>query len=115
MARSLESSIARLLTVGTYLSVGLTALGVGLLIAAGGSPLATAPAFDPARLGPDLAALRPEGFVWLGIVSLIATPAARVTAALVGYARSGERAMAVVALLILAVIAVGVATGLVTG
>jgi hypothetical protein len=45
---------------------------------------------------------------------VVATPSARVAAALVGYARSGERPMAVVAALILVVIAlsVGLATGL---
>jgi uncharacterized membrane protein len=50
-------------------------------------------------------ALRPAGFIWLGLAVVVATPAARVLAALVGYARQGDRAMAVVAALILAVIA----------
>src|SRR5207244_5547745 len=93
MARSLESSIARLLTVGTYGSIALVAVGVVLMLAAGSSPLGAAPGFDLDRLEADLGALRPEGFLWLGILGLIATPASRVAAALVGYARSGERAM----------------------
>jgi uncharacterized membrane protein len=109
--RGLESSIARLLTIGTYASITLVAVGAALMLAGGISPLDPAPGFDPGRLGSDLAGLRPTGFLWLGILGLIATPATRVTAALVGYARTGERAMVVVSILILAVIAIGVATG----
>jgi uncharacterized membrane protein len=111
MARSLESSIARLLTAGTYVSIALIAVGVGLLTIAGTSPLESAPAFDLGRLGSDLVGLRPAGFLWLGIIGIIATPAARVVAALVGYARAGERAMVAVAALILAVIVLGVLSG----
>lgn len=111
MGRSLESSIARLLTAGTYASVGLIAIGVVSLGVGGTSPLDGAPAFDIGRLGPDLVALRPAGFLWLGILGVIATPAARVAAALVGYARSGERPMLVVSALILLVIALGVLSG----
>ena len=115
MARTLESSIARLLAVGTYASIGSVWLGVALLLGQGVSPLADAPGFDLGRLGGDLAALRPEGFLWLGILGLVLTPAARVGAALVGYQRGGERAMAGVSVLILIVIAVGVVAGLATG
>ena len=111
MGRDLEATIARLLSIGTYLSIGLIAIGVVLLLASGASPLDPPPVFDLARLPADLAALRPTGFLWLGIVGLLATPAARVAAAGVGYARSGERRMVLVALLILVVIAVGVAVG----
>ena len=111
MDRSLESSIARLLTVGTYVSVALIAIGVVTLAVAGISPLDSAPPFELSRLGPDLVALQPAGFLWLGILGVIATPAARVAAALVGYARSGERPMFVVSALILIVIAIGVLSG----
>jgi uncharacterized membrane protein len=115
MPRSLESSIARLLTAGTYVSLAFVAVGVGLLAMAGTSPLDAAPAFDLGRLGGDLVALRPVGFLWLGIIGIIATPAARVAAAGVGYARAGERAMVVVAGLILGVIVLGVLSGTSTG
>jgi len=104
----LERSIARLLTIGTYLSVGLLVVGVVLMLGAGIGPRSGGPAFDPARLVSDLIALRPAGFLWLGLVAVVATPAARVLAALVGYARRGERLMAVVAGLILFVIALSV-------
>jgi uncharacterized membrane protein len=75
-------------------------------------PLAPAPAFDPAQIPADLAALRPAGFLWLGILGVLATPATRVAASLLGYVRSGERLMAGVSLAILIVIAAGVITGL---
>ena len=54
------------------------------------------------------------GFLWLGLIAVVATPASRVVASLVGYLRGGERPMAVIAGLILAVIAlsVGLAIGL---
>jgi uncharacterized membrane protein len=113
--RSLESTIARLLTVGTYVSAGLVAIGALLLVGEGRSPLDTAPALDPGRLQPDLLGLRPAGFLWLGILGVVVTPAARVAAALVGFARSGERAMVLVAALILVVIAIGVAAGTAAG
>jgi cation:H+ antiporter len=48
------------------------------------------------------------------VALVIATPAARVAAALLGYARRGERAMAVVAVLILLVIAASVVVARVT-
>lgn len=109
--RHLEASIGRLLTIGTYVSVGLIAIGTVLLIGSGRSPLDAAPALDPARLASDLGGLQPTGFLWLGILGVVATPAARVAAALVGFARSGERRMVLVAGLILIVIAFGVAVG----
>jgi len=104
----LERSIARLLTIGTNLSVGLLVVGVALMLGSGIAPRSGGPAFDPARLVPDLIALRPAGFLWLGLVAVVATPAARVLASLVGYARRGERLMAVVAGLILFVIGLSV-------
>lgn len=106
---SLERTIARLLTVGTYVSIGLLTIGLGLMLASGIDPLAGGPALDPARLVPDVLALQPAGFLWLGLLVVVATPAARVGASLVGYARAGERPMVVVAGLILTVIAVSVA------
>jgi uncharacterized membrane protein len=106
--RGLEAGVGRLITVGTYLSIGILAIGVGVMLASGVSPLASAPPLDPARLPADLVALRPEGFLWLGLLAVIATPAARVTAALVGFAARGERRMALIAILVLVVIVLGV-------
>jgi uncharacterized membrane protein len=52
--------------------------------------------------------------VWIGLIVIIATPSARVLASLVAYVRSGEREMAVVAVLILAVIAASVLVAAIT-
>jgi uncharacterized membrane protein len=105
----LEHRIARLLTIGTWTAVGLLVVGLALMLGAGIAPLSGGPAFDAGRLPGDLAALRPAAFIWLGLVVVVGTPAARVVASLIGYARGGERALTVVALLILVVIAASVA------
>jgi uncharacterized membrane protein len=110
----LERTIARLLTVGTYASITCLAVGLALMLGAGIGPLSGGPAFDPSRLVGDLVGLHAEGFLWLGLLIVIATPAARVGTSLVGFARAGERPMVLVAALILVVIvvSVGLATGL---
>jgi uncharacterized membrane protein len=105
----LDRTIARLLTIGTYASVALLAVGAALMLAAGISPVAGAPRFAPELIADDLVHLRPQGFLSLGLVCVVATPAARVVASLMGYLRSGERSMAIVAALILAVIGLSVA------
>jgi len=105
----LDTQIARLLTAGTYVSIGLLAIGVLGMLAAGQSPFAGGPSFAPGRLIPDLVALRPEGFLWLGLIAVISTPSLRVAASLIGYLRSGERAMAVISALILGIIFLSVA------
>ena len=110
-AAGLEGGIARLLQGGTYLAVALIAIGVVVMLANGLSPYDAAPALDPGRLVADLVGLRPEGFLWLGLLVVLGTPAARVALALVGYARDGEREMTIVAILILVVIVIGIVLG----
>jgi uncharacterized membrane protein len=114
-AGGLESALARVLQVGTYSSMALVAVGVVLFIGNGGSPLDAGPPLKIGSLITDLAAGRAAAFLWLGILGIVATPGLRVAGALVGFARGGERGMALVAALILAVVAVGVLAGLVTG
>ena len=110
-AASLEGTIARLLRVGTYSAIGLIAVGVALMLNAGRSPLDAAPALDPARLATDVLGGDPAGLLWLGLLVVLATPATRVAVACVGFARTGDRAMAAVAGLVLIVIALGVVLG----
>jgi uncharacterized membrane protein len=105
----LDRTIARILTIGTYLSVGLLAIGVALMTLNEISPLAPAPPLEPSLLVAEIRAADPVGFLWLGLIVVIATPIARVTASLVGYARDGERAMVLVSVAILVVIATSVA------
>ena len=104
----LEKSIARLLSGGTYLAIALLVIGFGLMLANGISPLDTAPPFDVRQIPADILALRPTGFLWLGLIVVIATPSSRVVASLIGYARAGERPMVIVATAILVVIAISV-------
>jgi uncharacterized membrane protein len=111
VARDLDRTVARILTGGTYLSVGLLAIGVVLMAIGGVSPFAVGPAFDPARLPADLVALKPSGYLWLGLVVALATPLGRVAASLIGYVAGGERRMAVIATAILVVVFVGVLLG----
>lgn len=109
-----ERSIGRLLIRITYLAVVLLVLGVVAMIAAGISPLDTPPALDVAGLIAAIGALRPEGLLWLGIIAVIATPIIRVLAAAFTYARGAEWRMVAISVAILAVIAIGVVTTLIT-
>ena len=110
----LERVVARLLIGGTYVSVAVLAVGTVMMVLAGVAPLTQTAPFDPGRVADDLLHLRVEGLLWLGLIAVVATPAARVATSLVGYVRRGERLMALVSLLILGVIAlsVGLARGL---
>lgn len=110
--RAFERRIGRLLIAVTYLAVALLLVGVGLMALGGISPLDDGPSFDPATLVADIVALDPAGFLWLGLLAVIATPLSRVIAAAVGFARSGDRMMVAVALAILLVIAIGVVAAL---
>ena len=107
----MDGRIARLLRIGTYVAVTLIAIGVVLMLATGRSPLDVAPDFDPARLIADLVGLQPAGFLWLGLVVVLLTPAARVAVSGLGYARAGDRSMALIAGLVLVVILTGVLIG----
>jgi uncharacterized membrane protein len=111
----LEPALARVLQVGTYVSIGLVTIGTTLLLGAGISPLAASPPLQVDQLVPDILAARPSGFLWLGILGICATPALRVASAAIGFWRRGEQRMVAVALLILVVVAAGVITGLLTG
>jgi uncharacterized membrane protein len=112
---SLEAALAHVLQVGTYVSIGLIVVGSLLLIGGGTSPLAGAPALSLEQLPADLLAGRPAGFLWLGILGVIATPGLRVVRALVGFWRRGEPRMAAIALFVLVVIAAGVIVGVMAG
>ena len=114
-ANRFERRLGGLLIGVTYLAVALLGIGVAMLLVAGISPLAGGPPFDPAQLVSSILALEPAGFLWLGILAVIATPLTRVVGAAVGFIGRGERVMAVVSLAILGVIAVSVLTALATG
>jgi uncharacterized membrane protein len=97
-----ERALGRLLIGLTYVAVALLAIGVVLMTANGIS-----------RLPADLAAAAPAGFLWLGLLAIIAAPISRVAAAAIGYARTSDRAMVWVAIAILVVIAASIASAVV--
>jgi uncharacterized membrane protein len=108
-AAALDLAVARLLRAGILVAVGLLAIGVALLAVAGRSPLDKPfPPFDPVRIPSDIVALRPEGFLWLGLVAVIFTPISRVSASLVGYIRTADRSMVLISVAILCVIGASV-------
>jgi len=113
--RRFERRLGRLLIGVTYSAVVLLLVGVVLLLAAGISPLAGGPSFEPADLAADLLALEPAAFLWLGLLAVIATPVSRVLGAAAGFVRGGEPLMAAIAVAILGVIAVGVLAALLGG
>ncbi len=109
-----ERLIGRLLVWLTYISVGLLVAGVVLMLVERHlAPRPSSP-FDPASIVADVTALRPVGFLWLGLMMVIATPILRVLVAGLGYARDRDWTMVLVAIGILVVIAVGVATAALT-
>ena len=110
-ALDLDRTIGRLLTIGTYLSILLIAIGCVLMFAARIDPLAGGPTLEPGLIVDDITHLRPAGFMWLGLIVLLFTPIARVVVSLFGFASRGERTMAVVSVLILVVIAASIVIG----
>lgn len=112
---SLEVALAHVLQLGTCASIGLVAIGSVLLVASGTSPTSGGPPLLLPDIASDVLALRPSGFLWLGIIGVLATPALRVMRALLGFWRRGERSMSWVAVLVLGVIAIGVIVGVVSG
>ena len=107
----LDRLVGRLLTIGTYGSITLLAIGSVLMFAARIDPLAGAPSLEPGLIVDDITHLRPAGFMWLGLLTLLATPILRVAVSFAGFAARGERTMAIVAILILVVLAVSVVVG----
>jgi uncharacterized membrane protein len=105
-----ERTIAGVLFVGTLVGVGSLAVGVALMLGAGISPTSdTWPPFEAGRVPGDVAAARAEGFLWAGIVILIATPIVQVIAELAAFVLRREWRMALVATAILAIIGLSVA------
>jgi uncharacterized membrane protein len=111
-----ELRIARILVLGTRTAVAVLAIGVGLFFATGRSPLETGwPILDIARLPADLVALRPEAFLWIGLLLVLATPLLRVMASTLGFVATGERRMAALGAAVLVVLALAVVTAGATG
>jgi uncharacterized membrane protein len=112
-AERIELRVARILGVTTAVAMALLLVGLGLMVAAGISvESATYPHFDPGRIVEDILALRPEGFLWAGIVVVVASPIVRVSAELIGFSGLRDRTMTLVAAGILLVVASSVVIAL---
>jgi uncharacterized membrane protein len=109
-ALAAERTIGRLLMVFTYVSVGLLAVGVVLTMTGGISPLSDGPDLDLGTLATRIAALDPGGFLWLGLLAVIAAPIGRVIVAAVAYVRDADWLMVAVSIAILLVITIGIAS-----
>ena len=110
-----EFRIGRVLIAITYVAVAILAVGVIAMVALGISPLDPAPVLDDLAALVDAArALQPEGIIWIGLAVVIATPILRVILAAITYARGAEWRMVAISVAILVVIAIGIATALVT-
>ena len=110
---SVETRIARILTIGTRAAVALLAVGSVLMLAEGISPLTPDwPPLDLASLPADLVALQPTAFLWLGLMATIATPLLRVAVSTWSFGRAGERRLAGLGVAVLVVIALAVVAGL---
>lgn len=103
-----ERRIGRLLIVLAYVSVALLVGGVILMLASGISPLDGGPALALDVLAASLVRLDPAGFLWLGLLTVIATPFSQVALAGYAYARERDWAMVRIAIGIFAIIAVGI-------
>jgi len=110
-----ERVIGRLLIGVTYVAGALLAVGVLLMAVGAISPLSGGPRFDPAAIPGDIAHLDPSGFLWLGLLAVIATPLIRVVAAAIAFARAGDRQLVAVAVAILGVVAAAIGTSLAVG
>ena len=111
LTTDLDRTVGRLLTIGTNIAVLLLAIGCVLLFAYRIDPLAGGPALEPGLIVDDITHLRPAGFMWLGLLALLATPVLRVVVSLGGFVERRERTMSIVATLILVVIALSIVVG----
>ena len=113
-AFAIEALVARILVAGTYLAIGLILIGVLGLVASGTDPLAhgAIPPFDLPAIPGDLAGLQPVGFIWAGIVIVMALPVGRVVVAGAGFCAAGERRLALVSVLVVLVVALSIVAAL---
>ena len=89
--------VSGVLIVGVVVSAAFIAVGFVAALAVGwqgsllGAATATSATTDFANLPDRLATLEPAAIVQLGLVTLLATPVARVAASVVGFALEGDR------------------------
>ena len=116
-ALRIEGLISGLLRYGTYLAVALVLVGVAGMLLAGVDPLAhgAAPGFDAGSIPGDLMALRPRGFLWAGLVTVMALPVGRVIVSGLGFLAAGDRRLAMVSGAVLLVVLASIGAALAFG
>ena len=104
-----SATLGRVLGVGAILSVGTVALSVVLILVQGTH---AGQGLTPEQIWHALRAGKAAGVAGCGLILLCATPLAREVVALVLFARRGERAIAALAALVLALVALSLGLGL---
>ena len=110
-AYAMEAAIGRLLVAGTWIAMALIAVGVVLTLTSGVDPLAHGPIppFNLRDVPAAIVALRPEGFLWAGILLVIALPIGRVAVAGLGFVAARDWRLALIAGLVLLVVLISIA------
>jgi uncharacterized protein len=106
--------VAHVLRLGIVASSGLLLAGFLASLAVGwNGSLAGAPAGgDPTNVGAlveGLQALRPQAIAQLGLLTLVLTPMARVTASLVVFAVERDRTYVIISAVVLSILVLGLA------
>jgi uncharacterized membrane protein len=109
-ATGIETLVARILVAGTYVAVGLILVGVLLMLASGIDPLTPGafPPFDLASIPSEIQAGNPTGFIWAGIVLVMALPIGRVVVSGAGFYAAGARRLALVSVLVVLVVTLSI-------
>lgn len=109
----LDRVVSRVLTAGLYAAVLLLVVGVVLALVRSGIPVPRESFL--AGIPHALAGLEPGGFLNLGLLILLVTPAARVIALLVGFAWRRSWLFSLLSLLVLGVMGASAYLGIVVG
>jgi uncharacterized membrane protein len=102
--------VSGVLIVGVVVSAAFIAVGFIAALAVGwqgsllGAATATAATTDFSNLPGRLAALEPAAIAQLGLLTLLATPVARVAASVVGFALEGDRLYAAITTAVLLIL-----------
>ena len=111
---AIETLVARLLVIGTWVAVALVLAGVLAMLATGVDPLVhgARPVFDPGSIPAALLALRPPRFLWAGLLAVLLLPIGRVVVSGIGFLVARDRRLALVSLAVLVVVIVSVVAAL---
>jgi len=107
--RDLNEIVHQVLVVGLLVSTALMLIGLGLDLMSGRETPTTASSFR--ETFQRVLALRPSGFLTLGLLVLIATPILRVIGSIAAFAYERDWSYALITLLVLIVVIISLITG----